>query len=156
MSKTPTHRITQNWTTKKSIAIALLTACTASNANADSATIIKHRKGIMEAIGGHFTASFSTIRGGEFSENQSYHAESIARLAKVAANTFDFDSKSFSRNMLLTFRARIRPDTASQGQQDYAGLPWWHATRTRCRHSSPPDPHHTRGPWWCHRLGCSA
>lgn len=56
---------------------------------ADNKSIIKHRQGIMEAIGGHFTAAYSSMGGmPAFNANQTFHAESVARLSKIAVDVF--------------------------------------------------------------------
>ncbi len=56
---------------------------------ADPKSVIKHRQGIMEAIGGHFTAAYSSMGAlPEFNENQAYHAQSVAQLAKIAVDVF--------------------------------------------------------------------
>ena len=56
---------------------------------ANNKSVIKHRQAVMEAIGGHFGAAFSTMRGMEqFDENQTFHAEAVARLAKISAKTY--------------------------------------------------------------------
>ncbi|MFT7130696.1 MAG: cytochrome c556 [Gammaproteobacteria bacterium] len=56
---------------------------------ADTKAAIKHRQGIMEAIGGHFNASIGTLGGpAEFMPNHTFHAQSIADLAKIAPKVF--------------------------------------------------------------------
>ncbi|WP_159931186.1 cytochrome c [Oceanicoccus sp. KOV_DT_Chl] len=79
-----------NKTIIKIISIAFCALLAAGTAYGDSSkTIIKHRQGVMEAIGGHFGAAFSTMKGmDQFSGNQQFHAESIARLAKISVETF--------------------------------------------------------------------
>lgn len=76
----------------KFCSIGLLTTITlagASWAAADNKNIIKHRHGVMEAIGGHFSAALATMAGPEqFQDNQAFHAEAIARLAKISVDTF--------------------------------------------------------------------
>ncbi|MFA7553285.1 MAG: cytochrome c [Spongiibacteraceae bacterium] len=71
-------------------AILLSTLLLSSQADAaDNKSIIKHRQGIMGAISGHFSASMSSLRGMEqFNDNQVFHAESIARLAKISKESF--------------------------------------------------------------------
>lgn len=68
--------------------LCALVIASATNA-ADTKSIIKHRQGIMEAIGGHFTAAYSSMGSlPEFNENQVYHAESVAHLSKIAVDGF--------------------------------------------------------------------
>ena len=56
---------------------------------ADSKALIKHRQGVMNAISGHLTSIFSTLRGPEsFAPNRQFHADSIANLAKISVHTF--------------------------------------------------------------------
>ncbi|NHN36139.1 cytochrome c [Pseudomaricurvus alcaniphilus] len=51
--------------------------------------IIKHRHGVMEAIGGHFSSIFATLGGPqEMHSNFQFHADSIARLAKISVGVF--------------------------------------------------------------------
>ncbi|MEH6909645.1 MAG: cytochrome c [Oceanicoccus sp.] len=72
--------------------LCALAIASAANA-ADTKSIIKHRQGIMEAIGGHFTAAYSSMGGmPEFNDNQVYHAESVARLSKIAVDVFPVGS----------------------------------------------------------------
>ncbi|GAB3099159.1 cytochrome c [Pseudomaricurvus hydrocarbonicus] len=57
--------------------------------SADVESQIKHREATMEAIGGHFSSVFATLKSPEAlgDENQ-FHAESIARLARIAVERF--------------------------------------------------------------------
>lgn len=75
-------------TTLTSVLLCSLLVATGAQA-ASNKSVIKHRQGIMEAIGGHFSAAFSSMRGMEqFDGNQSFHAESVARLAKISVDVF--------------------------------------------------------------------
>ncbi len=78
--------------TKQAIMAALAVtaiALSSSPSFADTKAIIKHRQGVMEAIGGHFGATYASMRDMEqFAENRQFHAESVAKLAKIAAKTF--------------------------------------------------------------------
>jgi len=68
---------------------AILSAGISSAALADAKSQIKHRKGVMEAIGGHFNATIATLGGpAEFQPNHKLHATSIATLAKIAPKLF--------------------------------------------------------------------
>ena len=50
---------------------------------------IKHREAIMEAIGGHLSAVFSTLGGpAEMQKNFAFHADSLAQLADIAVDVF--------------------------------------------------------------------
>ncbi|ARN75913.1 c-type cytochrome [Oceanicoccus sagamiensis] len=75
----------------KTLTSVLLCAALASTAAtaANNKSVIKHRQAVMAAIGGHFGAAFSTMRGMEqFDENQIFHADAVARLAKISAKTY--------------------------------------------------------------------
>lgn len=76
----------------KSCSIGLLTTFMlvgVSWAAADNKAVIKHRHGVMEAIGGHFSAALATMGGPEqFQGNHVFHAESLARLAKISVDIF--------------------------------------------------------------------
>ena len=77
---------------KKTITASLLLSTLALSGTlhaADNEAVIKHRVGVMEAIGGHFGAAFSSMRGmPQFNSNQVFHAESVARLATIAKDIF--------------------------------------------------------------------
>lgn len=68
----------------------ILISVLASTASfADNKAAIKHRQGVMEAIGGHFNASIGTLGGPEeFMPNHKFHAQSIAELAKISTKVF--------------------------------------------------------------------
>ena len=73
-----------------SLAVVLCSLLTTATVQAaDNKAVIKHRQGVMEAIGGHFTAAYSSMGGmPAFNGNQVFHAESVARLAKIAVDVF--------------------------------------------------------------------
>jgi cytochrome c556 len=67
----------------------VLSAGISCAAMADAKSQIKHRMGVMEAIGGHFNATIATLGGpAEFQPNHQMHATSIATLAKIAPKLF--------------------------------------------------------------------
>lgn len=67
----------------------LISVLASATSFADTKAAIKHRQGIMEAIGGHFNASIGTLGGpAEFMPNHKFHAQSIAELAKIAPKVF--------------------------------------------------------------------
>ena len=50
---------------------------------------IKHREAIMEAIGGHMSAIFSTLAGPpEMQKNFAFHADSLLHLSNIAVDVF--------------------------------------------------------------------
>lgn len=56
---------------------------------ASSKDIIKHRQGVMKAIGGHFGVLFATRKGMEqYQGDRAMHADMVATLAKISASTF--------------------------------------------------------------------
>ncbi|MGK0499563.1 MAG: cytochrome c556 [Oceanicoccus sp.] len=70
-------------------AVSLMLATSPLTVADNTKMVIKHRQGVMEAIGGHFGAAFSSMRGmDQFNTNQVFHAESLAALAKISADTF--------------------------------------------------------------------
>ena len=76
-------------TVLSSVALSLTLVMANGAYASDTKTIIKHREAVMEAVGGHFGAAFSTMRGMEqFDGNHVFHAESVARLAKIAVDIF--------------------------------------------------------------------
>ena len=76
--------------TPSRIALALAALLITPVASADdNKSIIKHREAIMEGIAGHFSAAYVTLKGmDDFKANRQFHAESLARLAKIAPQTF--------------------------------------------------------------------
>ena len=78
--------------------ISAITVCSALLSSqlalsADSQDQIKHRQAIMEGIGGHLSAIFSTLKTPDsFGENYLFHAESLSHLAKISVDTFPPES----------------------------------------------------------------
>lgn len=69
--------------------VAISVLLSSVTAHADVKAAIKHRQGVMEAIGGHFNASIGTLGGpAEFNANHEFHATTIASLAKIAPKVF--------------------------------------------------------------------
>lgn len=71
------------------VSVAAAATVSTTTQAADVKAQIKHREATMEAIAGHFTAIMSTMKDpGEFAQDYQFHAESIARLSRIAAKTF--------------------------------------------------------------------
>lgn len=73
----------------KLVAMFLLVASAAAAAN-DKA-VIKHRQGVMDAVGGHFSALFTSANmpGMEqFANQQGFHADALVTLSRIAAEGF--------------------------------------------------------------------
>jgi len=72
-----------------SIVICTLAVAHAAPVFASNKDVIKHRQGVMKAIGGHFGALFATRKGMEqYQGDRVMHADMIAMLAKISITTF--------------------------------------------------------------------
>ena len=96
-----------------------LTLALSSGANAaDTKDIIKHRVAVMEAIGGHFGATLSSMKDmRQFDGNQVFHAESVARLAKIAVDTFPAGSGDGKTKALPEIWEK--PDAFTKAMDDF-------------------------------------
>ncbi|MDY0006727.1 MAG: cytochrome c [Spongiibacteraceae bacterium] len=73
--------------TKSAAALVLLSVVAATTYAQEG--VINHRKGVMEALGGHFGASLAIVKGeSQFAGDRAFHADSIARLAKIAVDSY--------------------------------------------------------------------
>ena len=71
------------------IALIVLASLSGTAVYADNKSIIKHRQAVMAAIGGHTNALFLIAKGlDQFAGDRVMHAENLAALAKVSADTF--------------------------------------------------------------------
>ncbi len=74
---------------KQIVSLAMASVVSISASAADVKSQIEHRQAIMEAIGGHFSAVFSTLKGpASEAANHQFHAETIARLAHMSRDVF--------------------------------------------------------------------
>ena len=60
----------------------------ASSAMADAEAEIKYRQSVLKSVGGHMGAFSAILRGGVHSEDFQFHADSMARLAKIVPTIF--------------------------------------------------------------------
>lgn len=71
------------------VSVAAAATVSTTTLAADVKAQIKHREATMSAIAGHFTSIMSTVKDpGEFAQDYQFHAESIARLSRIAAKSF--------------------------------------------------------------------
>lgn len=67
------------------VATVMATVFSIGAAHADTDNTIAHRRGIMAAIGGNFSASLAILKGEQrFAGDRQFHAETIVRLAEIA------------------------------------------------------------------------
>ena len=69
-------------------ALVSVAAASAPSLSTASEATIKHRQGIMDAMGGHLSAIFNSLKNPDAAGDWNFHAQSIARLAEISTATF--------------------------------------------------------------------